>query len=92
VPQSKRRWQRPLTILVGAIFILLGLVGLVLPILQGVLFLLIGLVLLARELPFAARLLHRVRARFPRLAAKVDQAESYVGRLGRRLRDRWRRR
>lgn len=92
MPEPKPRWQRPFTIVAGCIFVLLGLAGLFLPFLQGVLFLLVGLVLLSRELHWARRAMHRIRARFPRLAAKVDDAEAYLARLGRRLRNRLRRR
>lgn len=56
-------------------FILLGIVGLVLPILQGALFLLIGLALLSIESEIARRILHRLRARYPGLSAKIDHAE-----------------
>ncbi len=43
-------------------FILLGIVGLVLPVLQGFLFLLIGLALLSSESKTARRILERLRA------------------------------
>jgi uncharacterized protein len=92
VPEPRPRWQRPLTIAAGWLFIVLGIAGLVLPFLQGILFLLVGLMLLSREQHWAGRLMRRLRARFPRLTAKVDEAEAYVARLGRRLRDRLRRR
>lgn len=51
----------------GILFIVLGVVGLVLPILQGILFLAIGTLLLAPEIPFFHRLFQRVERRFPRL-------------------------
>jgi uncharacterized membrane protein YbaN (DUF454 family) len=57
-------------------FILLGIVGLVLPILQGILFILVGLVLLSSVSPWAARLLDRIRKRFPRISNQFDQAKS----------------
>jgi hypothetical protein len=55
-------------------FIVLGVLGIFLPILQGILFLLIGLSLLANSSPRAARILKRIRDRFPTLSKKVDQA------------------
>lgn len=55
-------------------FIVLGILGLFLPILQGILFLLIGLSLLSNSSPWAARLLHRVRERFPRISKTCDEA------------------
>ncbi len=56
-------------------FILLGIVGLVLPVLQGVLFLLIGLALLSSESKTTRRLLVRLRARYPGLSERFDLAE-----------------
>jgi uncharacterized protein len=55
-------------------FILLGIAGLFLPILQGILFLLIGLALLSNTSPWAARLLLRLRNRFPAVSRKFDEA------------------
>ncbi|MFO7903633.1 MAG: hypothetical protein ACQESR_07365 [Planctomycetota bacterium] len=52
---------------VGILFIVLGVVGLVLPILQGILFLGIGTLLLAPDIPFFHRLSQRVERRFPRI-------------------------
>lgn len=62
--------------LVGWSFVLLGIAGLVLPILQGILFLLVGLFILSTVSPWAARLLHRIRKRFPRISKQFDQAKS----------------
>ncbi len=56
-------------------FVLLGIVGLVVPILQGFLFLLIGLALLSSESKTARRLLVRLRARYPGLSERFDLAE-----------------
>ena len=56
-------------------FILLGIVGLVVPILQGFLFLLIGLALLSSESKTARRLLARLRKRYPGLSERLDLAE-----------------
>jgi uncharacterized membrane protein YbaN (DUF454 family) len=58
----------------GWAFIVLGVLGLFLPILQGILFLLIGLSLLSNSSPWAARLLHRVRQRFPKISKTYDEA------------------
>ena len=62
--------------LVGWSFVLVGIAGLVLPILQGILFILVGLFLLSSVSPRAARLLHRIRKRFPRISKQFDQAKS----------------
>ena len=55
-------------------FIVLGILGLFLPILQGILFLLIGLSLLSNSSPRAARILKRIRERFPKISQKADEA------------------
>ena len=60
----------------GWAFILLGIAGLVLPILQGILFLLIGLSLLSNQSPWAARLLQKLRDRFPRISEKLTEAKA----------------
>lgn len=57
----------------GWAFVVLGIVGLVLPILQGILFLLIGLSLLSQQSPWAARVLRRLRERFPAVARKYNE-------------------
>ena len=56
-------------------FILLGIIGLVLPVLQGIVFLLIGIALLSSESETARRLLERLRARYPGLSQRIDVAE-----------------
>jgi len=70
-----RRWARWARIAIAWCLIMLGLAGLVLPFLQGILLLLIGLALLAREQLWAARLLRRLKMRFPRVAAAAERAE-----------------
>jgi uncharacterized protein len=55
-------------------FIVLGILGLFLPILQGILFLLIGLSLLSNSSPWAAKLLNKVRGRFPKISKTYDEA------------------
>jgi uncharacterized membrane protein YbaN (DUF454 family) len=70
----KARLKRIGVITVGWAFILLGIAGLFLPILQGVLFLLIGLFILSSEYVWAHRLLQKIKTRFPRLAARMEEA------------------
>ena len=73
---AKTRFKRGAIHVVGWGFILLGIAGLFLPILQGVLFLLVGLFILSSVSPWAARLLDRIRKRFPRISNQFDQAKS----------------
>ena len=70
--------RRFLKLSAGWGFIVLGVAGLILPFLQGILFLLIGLFLLSHELPWADRLLTRVKLRFPKWGKKIDEAEAFV--------------
>jgi uncharacterized membrane protein YbaN (DUF454 family) len=73
--QPKSRLKRIAVYTVGWGFIVLGILGLVLPILQGVIFLLIGLYILSSISPWAARLLERLRRRFPRTSDQFDKAK-----------------
>lgn len=67
--------KRIVVLVVGWMFILLGLAGLFLPVLQGVLFLFIGLIILSTEYVWAHHLLRRLRERFPGLAKHADHAK-----------------
>ena len=78
-------WKRWTILASGWFFVLLGIVGLVLPILQGFLFIAVGLLILSRESVWACRQLERLRARFPTLAEKGDDAQAYVVWLGERV-------
>ena len=69
------RLKRIATYVVGWGFIILGILGIVLPILQGVIFLLIGLYILSTISPWAARMLERLRKRFPKIADQFDRAK-----------------
>jgi uncharacterized protein len=60
----------------GYAFLVLGVVGLVLPFLQGILFLLIGLIILARYATWAQRLLDHFRERHPKAGELIDSAEA----------------
>ncbi len=71
----KKTLKRAAILVLGWAFILLGIAGLFLPVLQGILCLLIGLFVLSAEYPWAHRLLHRLKARFPRIAAQFDGAK-----------------
>lgn len=68
----------------GWAFIALGIAGLFLPFLQGILFLLIGLIILSSEYVWAHHLLRKLRERFPKIAAQMDQARERVERLMKR--------
>ena len=55
-------------------FIFLGILGIFLPILQGILFLLVGLSLLSDDSPWAAKVLHRLKKKFPKINQKCEEA------------------
>ena len=64
----------------GWVFIILGILGLFLPVLQGILFLLIGLYLLSYTSPWAERLLHKLKKRFPKISGTFEEAKEKVSR------------
>jgi len=70
----KPRTKRIIVFVVGWSFILLGIVGLVLPFLQGILFILIGLIILSTEYTWAGNLVQKLRDRFPKIGHLADQA------------------
>lgn len=68
----------------GYLFLVLGVLGMVLPILQGFLFLAIGLIILAKTAPWAERLLERFRQRYPDVGKLIDKAEVKVEEWGKK--------
>lgn len=67
-----QKWRNICIIILGWLFIFLGIIGLFLPLLQGVLFLIVGLLLLSGTSPWAKRLLDKARERFPNLIGKAE--------------------
>jgi uncharacterized membrane protein YbaN (DUF454 family) len=67
-----RNVRRLATFILGWLLIVLGVVGLALPVLQGVLFILLGFYVLSRESRWARGLFERLRARYPRVDAKLE--------------------
>jgi uncharacterized protein len=65
---------------VGWTFILIGIVGLVLPVLQGILFICVGLLILSKELPWAHRLLLRLKKKYPKIGGVLEDARDYMER------------
>jgi uncharacterized membrane protein YbaN (DUF454 family) len=62
----------------GYLFLVLGVIGLVVPILQGFLFMAIGLIILAKTAPWAERVLDRFRDRYPKAGSFIDKADQTV--------------
>ena len=69
----------------GYTFLVLGVVGLVVPVLQGFLFLAIGMIILAKTAPWAERTLDRFRKRYPQAGAIIDKADDKVHEWGRKV-------
>jgi uncharacterized membrane protein YbaN (DUF454 family) len=78
--------RRIAILIVGWLFILLGVVGLFLPFLQGFLFLFIGVLLLSRESEIVRRQVDRLRARYPKIGRSMDEAEAWTKKQWNRLR------
>ena len=73
--------KKLLAVLLGWVFVALGVIGVVLPILPGIPLLLIGLFVLSSEYVWAHQLLGRIRERFPAASRK---AQEWVGVFPRR--------
>ena len=80
-----RRVKRYAILILGWVFIFLGILGLFLPILQGILFLTIGLILLSRESVWAAAKLDWLKRKYPRFGAIYEAAERRATRLWHKL-------
>ena len=80
-----RRVKRYAILILGWVFIFLGILGLFLPILQGILFLTIGLILLSRESVGAAAKLDWLKTKYPRFGAIYEEAERRATRLWHKL-------
>ena len=52
-------------LIIGYIFLVLGVLGLFLPVLQGILFLAIGAVILSKESPTFHKLKEKIKAKYP---------------------------
>ncbi len=74
--------EKLLQLALGWGLLFLGIIGLFLPILQGILFIMLGLMVLSYHMPWAERLLARLRGRFPKIyAAMHEWAEWGRGKL-----------
>ncbi|MEX0930471.1 MAG: PGPGW domain-containing protein [Candidatus Paceibacterota bacterium] len=69
----------------GIFFLLLGLIGLVLPILQGVLLIAIGLYILSLRWPWLARQKHRLLEKYPFVGRKYAYAHARARSAGKKM-------
>jgi uncharacterized membrane protein YbaN (DUF454 family) len=59
-------------LIVGWLFVVLGIIGLFLPILQGILFILIGLAILSTRSEIVKRILKNLEERYPHYYKQVE--------------------
>ncbi len=76
-----RNTKRTLVLIVGALFLVLGVVGLVLPFLQGFLFLAVGLIILSVVFPALRERTHEQTRRYPKIHAFVLKVDDWVRRV-----------
>jgi uncharacterized membrane protein YbaN (DUF454 family) len=74
----KKHFKRVAILTLAVMFILLGLIGLVLPFLQGFLFLAIGLLFLSFYSPKLRAWMDKYTVRYPRLHQAVLRVEGWV--------------
>jgi uncharacterized protein len=65
--------KRAVRIGLGGFFLIMGLVGFVLPILQGWLFIALAVIFLSRDIRFFANLESRMTSRFPKAARIAER-------------------
>lgn len=76
-----KKTKQTLVLVLGVLFILFGLVGLVLPFLQGILFLIIGVLLLSAYSPSIREKFQSYTRRYPKLHYWVLRAEAWIERI-----------
>ena len=66
-------------LVIGYVFIVLGILGLFLPFLQGILFLVIGAMILSKESPAFQRLKEKIKTKYPKfyhsLRSRIKKTE-----------------
>ena len=87
----RRDFKRLVFVVLGWIFLLLGVAGLFLPVLQGILFLFVGVSLLSLGSPRVRLMRQRLGQRYPALRRGEEKARAWMKRqrrrMGRRQRD-----
>ena len=74
-----RHTKRALVLVVAILFLILGLVGLILPFLQGILFLCVGLILLFFLFPSLRDKSYKHTVKYPKFHAILLKVEDYIG-------------
>ena len=74
------QFKKTAIVIIGWIFIGLGILGLFLPILQGILFLMIGLAILSSRSQWVKRFLEQMEKRYPHHHERVERWKEKIGR------------
>ena len=74
----QKKVKKVLILTVGIIFILLDLVGLVLPFLQGIIFLAIGFILISLCFPKIRLWVNKHTKKYPHLFAVIEKIEKWM--------------
>jgi uncharacterized membrane protein YbaN (DUF454 family) len=77
----KRNAKKLFILILGIIFIILGIVGLVLPFLQGIIFIVIGLILLSFFFPEIRLSLNKHTERYPHLSSLINRVEKWIAKF-----------
>lgn len=77
----KYYFKRAVVLILGVVFLLLGIAGLALPFLQGFLFIALGLLLLSIFSPRLQQWVEVHTRRFPKFHGMVVKAESFLRRI-----------
>ena len=74
----RKQAKKVAVLTLGIVFIILGLLGLVLPFLQGILFLVIGLMLISLCIPEVRVWIDKHTERYPKLHPIIHKVESWI--------------
>lgn len=69
-------------ITLGILFLVLGVLGLLLPIMPGWLFIALGILVLSPDVPLFRRMVHWLETRFPRLHEPLEKMRGFLDRYG----------
>ena len=76
-----KKVKRTLLLISAIVFIILGIIGLVLPFLQGFLFIALGVILLSLYSPSMREWLEKHTRKVPKLHALIEKIEGWVVRV-----------
>ncbi len=77
----QKQIKKVLILTSGIVFIVLGLLGLVLPVLQGILFLVIGFLLLSLYFPIVRFHIQKHAQKSSHVSSVVDKAEKWIAKF-----------